>query len=119
MAGEEIRTGKLGYRFLDREQPYDKIGDRILGLIESEEAREIRFALSEGSNLKYKTHSLPSGRRIDSMDGFSFIHSGPKSGLPEVLKRLDKVSLPKQIRVVCPNEGKDSWGVFYKYPWHY
>ena len=52
---------------------------------------------------------------LPAIDGSDFVDAAPTRELGDILNgELKEGSLPKEVRVIRPNHGRDSWGIFFK-----
>jgi hypothetical protein len=96
-------------------ESYYMIGKEIdsqIGL--SPRVREIRFVKVDGMQLMYDAYVLQ-GTDIPAIENADFVDATPRRELGDILKgKLREGSLPKEVRVIRPNHGRDSWGIFFK-----
>ena len=102
------------YRKIANES-YDMISKEIdsqIGL--NPRVREIRFVKVDGMQLMYDAYALQ-GTDIPAIENADFVDAAPRRELGDILNgELREGSLPKEVRVIRPNHGRDSWGIFFK-----
>lgn len=102
------------YRSIANES-YDVIGKEIdLQMTQNPRARELKFVKVDGMKLMYDAYVLQ-GTEVPAIKGFDFVDVSPRKELADILNgELKEGSLPKEVRVIRPNHGRDAWGVFFK-----
>lgn len=96
-------------------QSYDTIGKEIdLQLGQNPRTREVRFVKVPGMKLMYDTYTLK-GTIIPAVKNSDFVDAAPRKELADILNgELKEGSLPQEVRVIRPNNGRDMWGIFFK-----
>ncbi|MFA5953208.1 MAG: hypothetical protein WC812_01315 [Candidatus Pacearchaeota archaeon] len=102
------------YKLIANES-YDMIGEEIdLQIRLNPRAREIKFIKVDGMQLMYDAYVLQ-GTDIPAIQNANFVDTRPRRELGNIINgELSEGPLPKEVRVICPNRVRDSWGIFFK-----
>lgn len=102
-----------GYRFINT-QSFETLGTYINDQIKLDPSiKEIKYA-KEDNQAVYRSYALLEDR-IPTVNGFDFMDSGGSRELAYMLStNVREESLPLEIRVICPNQVRDNWGVFFR-----
>ncbi|MBP7708165.1 hypothetical protein KA107_00645 [Candidatus Pacearchaeota archaeon] len=107
------KTTLSGYERINDDQGYGTIGNNIVGQINTHGAAEILYR--KLGQVTYEAHAARICADERPLRNMVAIDSVVESELPAILDAnlINLHKLPEKIRVIRPNQDRDSWTVFF------